>query len=247
MKTKTSTAAEPTVVPAGPPPKISGLFLGITVFCCGASVMLIEMSASRLIAPYYGTSLPVWTGLIGTLLAFLSLGYWLGGRLADRYPQTGPLYLLIGGAAIFTGLLPFFVGRVGVSRHRHVGSDSRPGHRAGLRVALRRPAGGGVHRQTGHHLRTAVGDLQLRVHHRHLSARPALYSHAGREEHLPGHRGHFGGDGDGRPSLFPVQKGRRRACAGLRPVDPADLRSQRRRQTDQRSGRGIRATASNYI
>lgn len=86
---------------------VSGRMLALTVFTCGGSIMVIEMAASRLIAPYYGTSLPVWTALIGTLLIFLSLGYFFGGRLADRRPFAGPLYSLIGVAGISTMVLPY--------------------------------------------------------------------------------------------------------------------------------------------
>lgn len=61
--------------------------LEITVFLCGAVVMVLELTGSRVMAPYLGTSLVVWTSLIGIILASLSLGYWWGGRLADRSPE----------------------------------------------------------------------------------------------------------------------------------------------------------------
>ena len=61
--------------------------LEISVFLCGAVVMVIELTGSRVLAPYLGTSLVVWTSLIGIILASLSLGYWWGGRVADRRPE----------------------------------------------------------------------------------------------------------------------------------------------------------------
>ncbi len=61
--------------------------LEIAVFLCGAVIMVIELTGSRVLAPYLGTSLVVWTSLIGIILASLSLGYWWGGRLADRRPE----------------------------------------------------------------------------------------------------------------------------------------------------------------
>ena len=61
--------------------------LEITVFICGALVMVYEIIGSRLLAPYIGTSVYVWTSLIGVILAALSLGYWLGGKTADRQPE----------------------------------------------------------------------------------------------------------------------------------------------------------------
>jgi spermidine synthase len=57
------------------------------IFLCGAALMIIELTGSRILAPFLGTSLIVWTSLIGIILASLSLGAWWGGSLADRHPQ----------------------------------------------------------------------------------------------------------------------------------------------------------------
>ena len=79
--------------------------LEITVFACGALVMIYEIIGSRILSPYIGTSTYVWTSLIGIILAALSLGYWLGGRLADRQPVVGILasvIFLAGGAVAAT-------------------------------------------------------------------------------------------------------------------------------------------------
>ena len=65
----------------------SSLMLDVTVFICGAVVMVYEIIGSRILAPYIGTSTYVWTSLIGVILGSLSLGYWLGGRVADRRPD----------------------------------------------------------------------------------------------------------------------------------------------------------------
>lgn len=59
-------------------------YLELVVFCSGAVVMVLELVAARTIAPYFGTSLVIWTSLIGVILGSLSLGYWLGGQLADK-------------------------------------------------------------------------------------------------------------------------------------------------------------------
>ncbi|MEW5771965.1 MAG: fused MFS/spermidine synthase [Thermodesulfobacteriota bacterium] len=61
--------------------------LELTVFSCGAAVMVLEMAGARILAPYLGSSLVVWSALIGVVLASLSAGYWWGGRLADRRPE----------------------------------------------------------------------------------------------------------------------------------------------------------------
>ncbi len=58
-----------------------------TVFVTGAAVMLLELLGTRVIAPFYGTSLYVWSALIAVTLVALSAGYYFGGFLADRYGQ----------------------------------------------------------------------------------------------------------------------------------------------------------------
>ena len=60
--------------------------LEVTVFCCGFATMALELMGSRLLAPYLGTSIYVWTSLIGVILGTLSAGYWFGGFLADKEP-----------------------------------------------------------------------------------------------------------------------------------------------------------------
>lgn len=57
--------------------------LALVVFLNGMAVMVLEMAGARLLAPELGTSIIVWTSLIGVILASLSIGYWLGGKLAD--------------------------------------------------------------------------------------------------------------------------------------------------------------------
>ena len=69
--------------------------LETAVFCCGASTMILELTGSRVLAPYVGTSIYVWTSLIGVILGALSLGYWWGGILADYKPSFRQLSLII--------------------------------------------------------------------------------------------------------------------------------------------------------
>lgn len=68
------------------------------VFFTSASVLVIEILAARLLAPHLGVSLEVFTGIIGVILAGISLGSWLGGRAADRTdPRRLPGPLLVAG------------------------------------------------------------------------------------------------------------------------------------------------------
>jgi len=81
--------------------------LAALVFVAGIGTLAVEISASRLLAPYYGSSTIVWANLIGLVLASLSLGYWLGGRLADRRPEPRVLGALVLAAALWIAATPF--------------------------------------------------------------------------------------------------------------------------------------------
>ncbi|GAA2015478.1 fused MFS/spermidine synthase [Nakamurella flavida] len=73
---------------------------GVLVFVTSAAVLVMEILAARLLAPYVGVTLETYTGIIGTILAAIAVGTWLGGKLADRrrpHLLLGPI-LLLGGA-----------------------------------------------------------------------------------------------------------------------------------------------------
>jgi hypothetical protein len=63
-------------------------------FLSGAVVLLLEILGTRILAPDLGTTFSVWVNIIGTILGSLSLGYYLGGVLADRNQKLLPLILL---------------------------------------------------------------------------------------------------------------------------------------------------------
>ncbi|MFH1508764.1 MAG: fused MFS/spermidine synthase [bacterium] len=81
-------------------------YLYLTGFFSGMSVTAIEISASRLLAPYFGTSVYVWTSVIGITLLALALGYYFGGRFIDRKPQVGVYFMVLLMAGIFGMLIP---------------------------------------------------------------------------------------------------------------------------------------------
>jgi spermidine synthase len=83
------------------------LALGALVFGAGIGALATEITASRLLAPYFGSSTIVWANLIGVVLAALALGYWLGGRLADRRPEPSLLGFIVLAAAVCVAAIPF--------------------------------------------------------------------------------------------------------------------------------------------
>ncbi len=77
------------------------------VFFAGIGTMATEMCASRLLAPYFGSSTVIWANIIGLILVALSLGYILGGRLADRHPSPRILGFVVLAGAVLTAVIPF--------------------------------------------------------------------------------------------------------------------------------------------
>ncbi|HEY1016580.1 MAG TPA: fused MFS/spermidine synthase [Herpetosiphonaceae bacterium] len=86
---------------------IARRYLMVLVFGAGICTLGIEMTASRLLAPYFGTSQLIWANVIGLTLLYLTAGYSLGGRLADRRPQLGTLCTVIAVAGLFSAIIPF--------------------------------------------------------------------------------------------------------------------------------------------
>ena len=82
------------------------LYLYMTEFFSGMSLMAVELGASRLLAPYFSSSQIVWTIIIGTIMIAMALGNIYGGRAADKNPNPDKLYGRIIIAAIWIALIP---------------------------------------------------------------------------------------------------------------------------------------------
>jgi spermidine synthase len=80
--------------------------LQVTVFVCGAVLLGLEIIGSRVLAPYFGSSIFVWGSLISTFLAGLAIGYYLGGFLADRRPHLLAMAVLILISGVLVVMLP---------------------------------------------------------------------------------------------------------------------------------------------
>ncbi len=87
-------------------------YLIATAVVCGALVMVIEILGSRVIGPFFGVSLFVWTSLITVTLVALAAGYAAGGVLSDRWPSPAVLYAVILAAGVLALAIPLLKGMV---------------------------------------------------------------------------------------------------------------------------------------
>ena len=83
------------------------LFLFALVLVVGSSSLGAEIAAARLLAPYFGSSTIVWANTIGVVLVALSIGYWFGGRMADRHPTLQALCATVLAASALFAAIPF--------------------------------------------------------------------------------------------------------------------------------------------
>lgn len=88
--------------------KLKKYQLEVTVFICGAMTMVLELVAARVLSPYVGSSNLIWTSIIGIMLISMSLGYWIGGKIADKKQDLTDLSQFILIAAITTSVIPIF-------------------------------------------------------------------------------------------------------------------------------------------
>jgi spermidine synthase len=100
---KRKSPASDTSVALSPAQRIG---LRVTLFLTGASIMVLEILGTRIIGPHFGVGLFVWTSLITVAMVALALGYWLGGRFADRRPSLLHLAAILMVAALLVAVIP---------------------------------------------------------------------------------------------------------------------------------------------
>ena len=186
--------------------------LPLLVFTVGTGSLGAEIAAVRLLSPYFGASTIVWANTIGIVLVALSIGYWLGGRWADRNPTMRGLCLLALTAAGLLAIVPFAADPLldvavsaldSISAGAFLGSligRARPG--GGARAAARRRlalrgAPGRAHRGGGGRGgRPAVRALHRREPGGHAALGAAVHPADRHAPHVPGVRaGHRRGGG----------------------------------------------------
>ncbi|MFC1599064.1 fused MFS/spermidine synthase, partial [Patescibacteria group bacterium] len=89
--------------------KTKKIYLLVLAFTSGLTIMAVEITASRLIAPYFGTSTFIWTNIIGVIMVALSIGYYVGGKISDRIPDIKLLLEIILVACLILLIIPFVI------------------------------------------------------------------------------------------------------------------------------------------
>ncbi|HUT06312.1 MAG TPA: fused MFS/spermidine synthase [Nitrosopumilaceae archaeon] len=86
--------------------------LRILTFTSGAIIMGLEIVTSRILTPVFGSTIYTWGSLIGVILSGLSLGYFLGGRIADNHPRFDKICGIVFSVGLFIVGIPFFASYV---------------------------------------------------------------------------------------------------------------------------------------
>ena len=109
------------------------LRLFVIVFLCGACLMALEMAGARLVEPFFGSTIYVWGAIIGLFMGALSIGYFVGGRVADRRPRLA----VLGWLALAAGLLTFAAPPLAAPLANALNHWTTPGGEAVLDIKFR--------------------------------------------------------------------------------------------------------------
>jgi len=93
-------------MPLDEKPAFRGGYLSLTLFLCGASVLVVEIVGARMISPYFGASIFVWSSLITVTLVALALGYWWGGIYSGQRPGITGMYDVVLAASVSLAVVP---------------------------------------------------------------------------------------------------------------------------------------------
>jgi MFS family permease len=125
-----------------PTPARSLVSIEVLAFVVGAASLGAEIAAARLMAPWFGASTIVWANTIATVLVSLSVGYFIGGRLADRDPSPAGLAKVVLAAAVLLAIVPFIANpflRVSVEALDSVSAGAFVGSLLGVLVLIAVP------------------------------------------------------------------------------------------------------------
>lgn len=123
----------------GIPARYEEYYVLTVAFFSGMAVMGVEICSSRLMAPFFGTSLSVWSVIIGSVMIALTVGYYFGGILADKYPRMSFLGIFLFFASLFMIFLPYLsqpVMEITLKRFAQEASSSSSGGGSGNHAIL---------------------------------------------------------------------------------------------------------------
>ncbi len=106
-KIRPAAAPDAAAVRSAPSAPVPFWRLRAIAFCVGSASLGAEIAAARLLAPYFGASTIIWANTIATVLVALSVGYAVGGKLADRRADLRGLCAIVLGAAVLLAIVPF--------------------------------------------------------------------------------------------------------------------------------------------
>ena len=171
--------------------------LNFVVFISGAVLMALEIVGSRVLAPYFGSSIFVWGSLISVVMTALSIGYYWGGWISAREPTYGKLLTLLAIPGVLIFFLPFIYPSVnewiagvdfGIRLNPLIACSvalSAAGNFFRNHLALCHPLRRHPAPHSRQYRRNSLCDIDMRQHLRHASHRVLSYTGFGCEQYYP--------------------------------------------------------------